>query len=132
MGGKLMRKLLPLTIAGMLISTIVSAANYDIVIKNGRIMDPETGFDAIANVGISDGWITKITTEELSGDDVVDATGLAVTPGFIDTHIHSSNKFNIKMVMMDGVTSGMDFEAGSLNVGRWYDREAGQWPINYT
>jgi len=126
-----MRKLLSLTIAGMLISAIASAANYDIVIKNGRVMDPETGFDAIANVGISDGWITKITTEELSGDDVVDATGLAVTPGFIDTHIHSSNKFNIKMVMMDGVTSGMDFEAGSLNVGQWYDREAGQWPINY-
>ena len=54
-----------------------------------------------------------------------------VAPGFIDTHTHSSNKFNIKMSMMDGVTTGMDFEAGALNVGQWYDREAGKWPMNY-
>ena len=56
---------------------------------------------------------------------------MVVTAGFIDTHTHSSNKFNIKMSMMDGVTSGMDFEAGALNIAAWYDREAGKWPMNY-
>ena len=49
----------------------------------------------------------------------------------IDPHTHSSNQFNIKMSMIDGVTSGMDFEAGALNVAQWFEREAGKRPINY-
>ena len=93
------------------------AADYDLVILNGRVMDPETMLDAVRNIGIKDGKIAVITTEAIAGKDILDAAGLVVAPGFIDTHVHSSNKFNIKMVMMDGVTSGMDFEAGALNVG---------------
>lgn len=107
------------------------AADYDIVILNGRVMDPETNFDDVRNVGIIDGKIETITEKEITGKETIDATGLVVAPGFIDTHTHSSNKFNIKMSMMDGVTSGMDYEAGALNVGAWYEREAGKWPINY-
>lgn len=107
------------------------AADYDIIILNGRVMDPETNFDDVRNVGIIDGKIETITEKEITGKETIDATGLVVAPGFIDTHTHSSNKFNIKMSMMDGVTSGMDYEAGALNVGAWYEREAGKWPINY-
>mmetsp|Transcript_16075 Transcript_16075/g.29848 ORF Transcript_16075/g.29848 Transcript_16075/m.29848 type:complete len:111 (-) Transcript_16075:1399-1731(-) len=39
------------------------STSYDLVILNGRVMDPETLFDAIANVGINGGRIAKITTE---------------------------------------------------------------------
>jgi len=108
-----------------------SQDSYDLVILDGRVMDPETEFDAVRNVGIKDGRITTITEDEIVGTDSIDATGYVVTAGFIDTHTHSSDKFVIKMAMMDGVTSGMDYELGALNAGAWYDREAGKWPINY-
>lgn len=35
----------------------LTAQDYDVVILNGRVMDPETGFDEVANVGINNGWI---------------------------------------------------------------------------
>jgi N-acyl-D-amino-acid deacylase len=94
-------------------------------------MDPETQLDAIRNVGIKDGKIAIITKQEISGAETVDASGHVVTAGFIDTHTHSSDKFVIKMAMMDGVTTGLDYELGAFNIGAWYDREAGKWPINY-
>ncbi|WNC66982.1 hypothetical protein RI845_10615 [Thalassotalea nanhaiensis] len=105
--------------------------SYDIVINNGRVIDPETKFDGIRNVGVKDGRIVTITEDAITGNDTIDATGFVVSPGFIDTHTHSSVKYNIKMAMMDGVTTAMDYELGGMNIGAWYDQEMGQWPINY-
>jgi N-acyl-D-glutamate deacylase len=112
-------------------SSTPPADGYDIVILNGRVMDPETNFDEVRNVGIKDGIIVSITEEPITGKETIDATDHVVAPGFIDTHVHSSEKFSIKMSMMDGVTSGMDLEAGCINTAAWYDREKGKWPINY-
>jgi N-acyl-D-amino-acid deacylase len=105
--------------------------SYDLAILNGRVMGPETELDAVRNVGIKDGRIVTITEEAIAGTDSIDATGHVVTAGFIDTHTHSSDKFVVKMAMMDGVTTGMDYELGGLKIGAWYDREEGKWPINY-
>lgn len=52
-----------------------SAAVYDIVIAGGRVIDPESGLDAIRNVGIADGRVTAFTTEDLHGTSVIDAAG---------------------------------------------------------
>ncbi|HSG62288.1 MAG TPA: amidohydrolase family protein, partial [Pseudomonadales bacterium] len=109
-----------------------SAENYDLVINNGRVMDPETMFDSIANVGIKNGRIAAITKSTLQGDQTIDATGLVVAPGFIDTHFHAVDRFATKLAVRDGVTTGMDLEAGSTRVGAWYaqkDKEG--WQINY-
>ncbi len=50
-----------------LVAFPAEAQSYDVVILNGRVMDPETGFDQVANVGINNGWITSITSEAIAG-----------------------------------------------------------------
>ena len=57
---------------------------FDVVINNGRVMDPETGFNAVRNVGIKDGRIVTITKSAISGARAIDASGHVVTAGFID------------------------------------------------
>ena len=66
----------------------VIAEVYDVVILNGRVMDPESNLDAIRNIGISKGTIQAITTDPLQGNSKIDARGLIVSPGFIDIHVH--------------------------------------------
>jgi hypothetical protein len=62
-----------------------SAMIYNIVIQNGRILNPETRFDQTGvNLGIFQGKIEAITTQPLTGKKYIDATGLIVAPGFID------------------------------------------------
>ena len=61
---------------------------YDIVIENGRVMDPESGMDRVANVGVSDGTIQAISDGPLEGDESIDASGLVVAPGAVDLHSH--------------------------------------------
>ena len=73
------------------ISKISSSTEFDVVILNGRVMDPETNLDAIRNVGIENGKITLITEEKIAGKEIIDATNYVVSPGFIDFHTHASN-----------------------------------------
>ncbi len=116
----------------LLLAVPVYAADYDLVINGGRVMDPETNYDAVANVGIKDGRIAAITKNEITGKDTINAKGLVVAPGFIDTHFHSVDPFATKLVVADGVTTGMDLEAGATRIAEWYDRKnkAG-WQVNY-
>jgi dihydroorotase len=58
-----------------------------LVIKNGRVIDPASGHDAVADVLIEDGRIAGIG-HHLSADEAFDASGLIVAPGFIDMHVH--------------------------------------------
>ncbi|MBY6006684.1 aminoacylase [Salipiger bermudensis] len=110
----------------------VSAQTYDVVIMNGRVMDPETGFDQVANIGVAAGLIAKITDQEIEGDRVIDATGHIVSPGFIDTHNHgAATEHGGKLSLRNGVTTGMDLEAGSMNIAEWYDEREGNWQLNY-
>ena len=107
--------------------------DYDLVIANGRVMDPETHFDAIANVGVKDGIIAAITTAEIQGKEVIDAKGLVVAPGFIDTHFHWTRPIGYKLALRDGVTTAMDLEAGVYGprIDEWYAMHAGNSQVNY-
>src|SRR5580658_3343192 len=60
-----------------------------LIIRNGRVMDPASGLDAIRDVAIEDGLIAAIGQNiDAGGAHELDATGLIVAPGFIDMHVH--------------------------------------------
>lgn len=107
------------------------AQSFDIVILNGRVMDPETGFNQIANVGINNGFITEITTDAIKGTREIEATGLVVAPGFIDGHSHAQDPFGHKLYLRDGVTTAMDLEIGAFPVRDFYDFWEKRAQLNY-
>ncbi|NJL54118.1 amidohydrolase family protein [bacterium] len=111
---------------------VLAHSPYDIVILNGRVIDPETNFDGIRNVGIKDGSIATITEEEIAGDQTIDATNQVVAPGFIDLHAHGQNIGDYRMEAMQGVTTALELESGVLPIGDWYASQAGKHlPVNY-
>lgn len=59
-----------------------------LLIQNGRVIDPANSRDEVASVLIQDGRIAAIGTTETQADEVIDATGKVVCPGFIDLHTH--------------------------------------------
>ena len=69
-------------------SSPLYAQDYDLVINGGRVIDPETLFDDIANVAVKDGRIVAISKKSMKGKETIDANGKIVAPGFIDTHFH--------------------------------------------
>jgi N-acyl-D-aspartate/D-glutamate deacylase len=104
---------------------------YDIVVVNGRVIDPESGLDAVRNVGVSAGTIKAVTANRLSGRTMIDAKGLIVSPGFIDLHQHGQNEENYRFKVMDGVTTALELEVGTGDVDGWYAEREGRATINY-
>ena len=104
---------------------------YDLVILNGRVIDPESKTDAVRNLGISNGKIKSISKARLNGRNAIDARGLVVSPGFIDLHQHGQNEENARFKALDGVTSALELEVGTGDVDRWYADRAGKSLINY-
>lgn len=108
------------------------AADYDLVIINGRVMDPETMLDATMNVGIKDGRIAVISSDEIAGTETIDATGLVVAPGFIDSHYHAMDPMGSRMALKQGITTGLELELGVTNAKKWYeDMGRDGWVNNY-
>lgn len=102
-------------------ASVAHAQSFDLVISNGRVMDPETGFDQIANVGINNGFVTEISTDALEGAREIDATGHVVAPGFIDYHSHGQEPYAFRLYARDGVTTPLDLELGAHGVDDFYD-----------
>lgn len=107
------------------------APGYDVVIQNGRVMDPETGRDAVLNVGIRDGLIHEIAGRKLTGRRVIDARGLVVAPGFIDLHAHGQNDVGQRLQVLDGVTTALEQENGVYPVSSFLAAREGRSRINY-
>jgi N-acyl-D-aspartate/D-glutamate deacylase len=104
---------------------------YDEVIANGRVMDPESGLDAVRNVGISSGKIRAISSSPLQGKTSMDAKGLVVAPGFIDLHEHGQEPKNYQFQAHDGVTTSLELEVGTADVAGWYAKREGKSLINF-
>ena len=116
-----------------LTATASYAQDFDLVISNGRVMDPETLYDGVANVGITDGRIARISKEPLTGVEEIDATGHIVAPGFIDTHFHWQAPLGYSLGLRDGLTSSMDIEMGCAGtiIGLWYELREVVTQANY-
>lgn len=110
---------------------LLAAQQYDVVLANGRVMDPESGLDAVRNVGINGGRIAAISSSPLVGRTVVDVKGLVVAPGFIDLHVHSHTPEAYAFQARDGVTTALELEIGVWPVARWYAAHEGKSLINF-
>jgi N-acyl-D-aspartate/D-glutamate deacylase len=118
--------------AALLIAPVSSSAvSYDIVILNGRVIDPESRTDAVRNLGISNGTIKAISSGKLVGRTVIDARGLVVSPGFIDLHQHGQDEENYRFKAMDGVTTALELEVGTGDVDAWYAQREQKSLINF-
>jgi N-acyl-D-aspartate/D-glutamate deacylase len=104
---------------------------YDLVIQGGRAVDPESGLDAVRDVGVSDGQVQALSESSLEGRETVDATGMVVTAGFIDLHSHGQDAESYETQARDGVTTALELEVGTNDVDRWYEARDGSALINF-
>lgn len=112
-------------------SNTAAQDRYDIVIANGRVMDPETGLDGIRNVGIRGQSVAAISNLPLLGDTTIDATGLVVAPGFVDLHAHGQSARANEFQAMDGVTTALELEGGVFDVSTFLADRSLEAVINY-
>lgn len=120
--------------AGAAVSAVAEKSNapYDIVIKNGRVMDPDTNFDAMGyNVGIRGSTITAVTKDDIKGTIEIDAKGRAVTPGFIDVLSYDPIEYGVKYKISDGVTTNLALHGGTVKMGPWYKSFEGKTAVNF-
>src|SRR5256886_582132 len=90
-------RLFPLPLLVVLLAAVVLAARgtgaqgeqYDLVLMDGRVLDPETGLDAKRNVGIRDGRIAAVTVAAPAARPTLALPRLLPAPGFLDLHAHA-------------------------------------------
>ncbi|MEP0322843.1 amidohydrolase/deacetylase family metallohydrolase [Bauldia litoralis] len=98
---------------------------FDLILKNGRILDPSQGIDKIADIAFTDGRVAAIGSDLAadSGTDTRDISGKIVSPGFIDLHTHvywGGTSLGIdagEVARTSGVTTFVD--AGSAGAGNF-------------
>lgn len=108
-----------------------NSTTYDLVLANGRVIDPESDLDAVRNVGITGGSVAALSEEKLHGRDEIDATGLVVSSGFIDMHSHGQDEENYLIQARDGMTTALELEVGAADMDEWYGERDGIALVNY-
>src|SRR5262245_10107015 len=109
----------------------VAAEPFDLALVGGRVMDPESGLDAVRTVGIRDGRVAALSEQSLEARELVDVRGLVVAPGFIDLHEHGQNAESHALHARDGVTTALDLEAGAWPVAPFYAEREGRTRVNF-
>ena len=127
----------PKVLIGATVSLILAACasqpapRHDLVIANGRVMDPESGLDDVRHLGINGDTIEAVSASPLEGTRVIDASRHVVAPGFIDLHEHGQQEESYRMMVRDGVTSAFELEVGTGDVAGWYNARDGGQIVNY-
>jgi dihydroorotase len=97
--------------------------SYDLVLKNGHVIDPASGLDGIADVGFSGGKVAAVGANLGGARETRDVAGLIVAPGLIDLHTHvywGGTSLGVDaddFCRRNGVTTSVD--AGSAGPGNF-------------
>lgn len=128
----------PAFVLGLLLPAALAAQerDLDLVISGGRVLDPETGLDAIRDIGVARNEIVAISREVLTnrlkqGGVLLDGAEKVVSPGFIDLHAHGQSLEANRYQAMDGVTTALELEGGVPRVARFLEGRAGAALLHY-
>ena len=109
---------------------------YDLAIVGGRVIDPASGFDSVASIGISGSTVAAIAAgpdaAPLQASTTIDATGLVVSPGFIDILSYSPNGYGEWFKLADGVTTNLGMHGLDNRADRWFAAHPdGSSPVHF-
>lgn len=113
------------------LSQSLYSQKFDIVLEGGLVMDPDTEFEGIRNVGIIGDRIAEISKNELIGTQVINVSGLVVAPGFIDLHVHGMTNTAHEYQLRDGVTTALELEGGITFLDAWIAAKSGNSLVNF-
>ena len=104
----------------------------DLILRGGRVIDPESGRDEVSDVAVAAGRVLAIGNSLAPAPVELDASGHVVTAGFIDLHSHVNGIAGLRLQALDGVTTALELEAGVSPVETAY-RQAGAEgrPVNF-
>ncbi|MBN8204866.1 amidohydrolase family protein [Microbacterium esteraromaticum] len=109
--------------------------SLDVVLVNGRVIDPESGVDGLRHVGIRGSKIVSIQSASEPpphATRLMDIAGSVIAPGFVDVHSHAQTVNGLRLQALDGVTTSLDLEAGVGPVAATHVEVAAQGrPTNY-
>jgi len=93
---------------------------FDLILKNGMIVDGSGDAPFVGDVALKDGKIAAVGGSLTGAKECIDVSGLAVTPGFIDSHSHSDNAIlafpALKEKLEQGITTAVGGQCGSSPV----------------
>src|SRR6478736_8436617 len=104
------------------VTGILQAQQIDILLKGGHVIDPKNKIDEQMDVAITNGKIFQVAKNipRHQAKKLIDVTGLYVTPGIIDMHVHAFNGTDVDAYIANGLTSlppdGFTFRAGVTTV----------------
>ena len=116
--------------------TVALERDLDIILAGGRVIDPESGLDAVRHVGLRGDRIVAVSEKTLEqrlrpGGTRLDVSGLVVSPGFIDLHAHGQSARANEFQAHDGVTAALELESGFPLVARWLASRAGKALVHF-
>ncbi len=117
-------------------STTQDSGPLELILAGGRVIDPESGLDAIRHVGVREGVVVAVSEQPLDerlaqGGTLLDATGLVVAPGFIDLHAHGQSDSAHEYQARDGVTTALELEWGYPELSTFLESREGRSRVNF-
>jgi N-acyl-D-aspartate/D-glutamate deacylase len=105
-----------------------AAPEFDLVIAGGRVLDPASGADRIADVGIRGDRIITTSGRGLTGARRLEARGKVVAPGFVDI-LANTHPEGDRYKIADGVTTVLSTHGGPIEVEKWQREQAARRPL---
>lgn len=115
-----MRNLLTALLVVSTIITVQAQTRYDVILKNGQVIDPKNNINERRDVAISNGVIAAVekNIDPSTAKQVIDLKGLLVTPGLVDMHVHAYTGTGMKALTGDQSVypDGFSFRACTTTV----------------